>query len=378
MARLIVTFFLFLFFSVSVCSETFPADPFNGLQVIYSVSGAELGGPVDTPGFTWSRLHKGTVGEGLLTVSGSVQAVYGYGGSVSVNVWAGGESKSYTNKGEAPFKDEFTVSVPIPKDAKIGGFSINLAGNYNAGSRGVVVKGDFSEGGESEEPAENISEQNEEPCEGLGDSTAKFIWVSRLVEIFPDSDPDSIRSGHERSIINVCDHVVTGEESGAQITFTDLSTILLKEESEVVIIAPPKKEGGKGALGLLAGKLWMNIQKVAAGESIEVKSNWATVGIKGTTVVVESHESKTDVKVLDGVVTVKSHVNGREAEVSAGQMVSADKKGLSKINDFNIDEEVQSWGKDELTSGQIENICCIPVLPIIIAGLGLASSLARI
>ncbi|MFH1722198.1 MAG: FecR domain-containing protein [Candidatus Altiarchaeota archaeon] len=178
------------------------------------------------------------------------------------------------------------------------------------------------------------------PCDGSGDSGARFSWISKVVEIFPDSDPDSITSAKTHSVLNVCDHILTGEESSAQITFADLSTLIMREESEIVIAAPPRE---KGRIEVLAGRLWMNIQKVAAGEQIEVKSNWATVGIKGTTIVVDVDESETTVKVIEGTVEFTSHATGESVEVSSGQMASADSQGLSEVESFIAASEQASW-----------------------------------
>ncbi|MFH0862373.1 MAG: hypothetical protein V1875_05010 [Candidatus Altiarchaeota archaeon] len=126
-----------------VYAETFPTDPFNGLQVSYTVSGATLQAPVDAYSFTCSRRHNGTLTGSKLTVAGSVKANNGYSGSVSVSVSAGDNQKTFSAEGNAPWSKDFSVSVDIPPGATSGGFTINEVGNYNAGTRGVVVSGTF-------------------------------------------------------------------------------------------------------------------------------------------------------------------------------------------------------------------------------------------
>ena len=81
-------------------------------------------------------------------------------------------------------------------------------------------------------------------CEGGGDSGARFSNISRVVEIFPDSDPDAIYSAKPNSVLNVCDHVLTGEESSAIVTFPDLSTIMMRAEAEIVILSPRGRRPG--------------------------------------------------------------------------------------------------------------------------------------
>lgn len=123
-------------------------EPFNGLKVSYSVSGATLSAPTDAGGFTIRRSHEGVLGSGILTVSGTAR-VGGYGADVSVSVWAGDkkeEKKFYIkNEGNAGNPQNFSVSVPIPAGARTGGFAINLDGRYSMGGghRGCYVTGNF-------------------------------------------------------------------------------------------------------------------------------------------------------------------------------------------------------------------------------------------
>ena len=47
-----------------------PPEPFNGLQITYTISGAELGAPQDRSGFTYSRTINGRLTGSRLIVSG--------------------------------------------------------------------------------------------------------------------------------------------------------------------------------------------------------------------------------------------------------------------------------------------------------------------
>ncbi|MEN6303354.1 MAG: hypothetical protein ABFD96_11550 [Armatimonadia bacterium] len=127
--------------------NSFPAgDPFNGLKITYNVAGATLGAPVDTEGFTISRSFDGVLGTGTLAISGSVR-VGGYGADVSLSVWAGDkkeEKKFYVeNVGSSGNPTNFNLSVPIPANARSGGFAMRLDGRYSMGGghRGCYVTG---------------------------------------------------------------------------------------------------------------------------------------------------------------------------------------------------------------------------------------------
>ncbi|MEI7554074.1 hypothetical protein [Candidatus Chlorohelix sp.] len=130
---------------------TFPAEPFNGLQVNYSVSGARLTSPIDSYSFTNGRDYRGVLTESTLKISGSVSATSGWGASLSVTVLVGKETKNFKAESFPPngldpaggWKQNFDVSVTVDKFSEVStaSFSINLNGSYNAGGRSVVVSG---------------------------------------------------------------------------------------------------------------------------------------------------------------------------------------------------------------------------------------------
>jgi len=127
----------------------FPGEPFNGMQISYSVSGAVMGPPVDVPGFGTTRTFKGVLPAGQLTVSGSARMGAGYGADVTVRVWAGGKEEkttAYIKSGSPGFNSQaFNLSVPVPKGTDGGGFEIKMDGHYSMGGgwRGLTVRGYF-------------------------------------------------------------------------------------------------------------------------------------------------------------------------------------------------------------------------------------------
>jgi hypothetical protein len=129
-------------------SGTFPDSAFNGMQIIYSVSGGAVTGSKDAFDFTTSRALTGKLGTGQLRVSGKALMGGGYGANLAVTVWAGAEKKDFTayiKTGWPGFNEQaFDLAVPIPAGAAGGGFSINMVGDYNAGNRSLIVGGAFA------------------------------------------------------------------------------------------------------------------------------------------------------------------------------------------------------------------------------------------
>ncbi|MFZ1262737.1 MAG: hypothetical protein WAT34_04440 [Chitinophagaceae bacterium] len=142
----IITVFIISLNSIAQSAGIFPGQPFNGMQVNYTITGATVSKFTDVPGFTWTRslvitdIQKGSV----LGISGSLQAG-GLGCTVIVSVSAGGQPSSHQYEVVPGTPKSFKEQVQIPKDAKSASISINMNGHYSmgGGSRGVVVRGDW-------------------------------------------------------------------------------------------------------------------------------------------------------------------------------------------------------------------------------------------
>jgi len=135
-------------------SGTFDKASFNGLQIVYTISGPQLGQPKDSEGFTHTRSFEGQLAGNTFTVSGTgifddsakYDTEYGsFYGTIDVSVSAGRETKNYVYtqpKSAGPMRQAFSVSIPIPDDATSGSFSIKVTFvNPRFGNRGVVVSG---------------------------------------------------------------------------------------------------------------------------------------------------------------------------------------------------------------------------------------------
>ncbi len=133
-----------IFASFFQASGTFPSEPFNGLQITYNVSGARITkAPEDTFNFTTVRKIQGALGDGQLSISGTVRGA-GFFTDANIEVWAGEQRQKTSLKVEPNKTASFNLSVRIPTTAASGGFSIVCVGNYNVGTRGLQVLGYLS------------------------------------------------------------------------------------------------------------------------------------------------------------------------------------------------------------------------------------------
>ena len=182
-----------------------------------------------------------------------------------------------------------------------------------------------------------------EPCDTGADAGARFSSISKEVEVFPESDPGAIFSAKPNTVLHVDDHVLTGEESHAVITFADLSTLFMKEESEVIIDCPGLRSN---RIDYRKGTFWLKVKKLVLGDAIEAKTNLATFGIKGTTFVAEVTDEATTLKVIEGEVEFTSLATGEAVMVATGETVTATAEGLSEMTTFDVAAEAALWNVD--------------------------------
>jgi hypothetical protein len=188
-----------------------------------------------------------------------------------------------------------------------------------------------------------------EPFE-LKYGTWEISGVSRIAEVFypvgVDKNGELIYEDEPRSLkmfdkLPVGAKIVTGEDSLVRVfNAQDNSVLTLKAESEIILWDMPAK---KDLLEINWGRFKLNLQRVLRGESIDVKTNWATVGIKGTVFVLEVTADQTTLKVIEGEVELTAHADGSSTLVNPGEMASAGPGGLSAVSTFDIQAELAGW-----------------------------------
>ena len=102
-----------------MAAGTFPATPFNGMQIDYSVSGASVNNSTDIESFTTERVLKGTLlVSDQLRISGKARMRGGYSADLVVNVWAGENQDNFSaniKSGYPGFNEQtFRCDGPCP------------------------------------------------------------------------------------------------------------------------------------------------------------------------------------------------------------------------------------------------------------------------
>lgn len=180
------------------------------------------------------------------------------------------------------------------------------------------------------------------------DSGARFSDLSGQVEICPydydrktydESARDVAKMG---MIIYTDDLIITDEDSGALISFSDMTTFQMGAKTQLVIEAPPEPDS---KLKLLMGTIWVNVKKMLKGGTMEVHMSQAVTGTKGTIFTCSETGKSSEVKVLEGAVVMKHKKTGKEQLVSAGQTLVATTESFRELATFDIPSEKAKWPK---------------------------------
>ncbi len=168
----------------------------------------------------------------------------------------------------------------------------------------------------------------------VGPVVARLTVTSREVEVARGS-LDNVLFATQGMEIHEGDHIFTGEDSIAIIAFGDLSTLKIGPDSEVII--GPRRER---EIRIRRGVTWAEIIQ---GNPVKIRSNLSILGIKGTSLSVDTNPEGTTLRVLEHVVEIQSTVTGESVLVHRGQEVSATRKGLGEVRSFDVAAERARW-----------------------------------
>ncbi len=150
--------------------------------------------------------------------------------------------------------------------------------------------------------------------------------------------------------------VETGPKSYVDIYF-DQNAIRILENSVVeinVLEFNPASSSDQTRLFVHNGKVFSNItQKLSKDDSYEIRTPTSTAGVRGTKFLVSEEKGKSNVACLDGVVKVKSEIEGEagEVEVKEEQEVEIEKgkkltvKDLTDENKKNMMDIINNYQK---------------------------------
>jgi len=337
-------------------SGTFAHTPLDGgIQLHYSIKGLSLSKPEDTkPSFTTSRTYKivsPPFPGSIIAISGSsapakkMPCNSDYGSfwlQTEVSLTVDGKTKTYSSPKPCTKKTEgmyyvsqasgkFNISMKVPnKTGVTASFSIRQTYvNPRFGDRSVVVLGTMGQiKPVTQNPPKKVEAKDGGEDRGerskIADSGVRFSGLNGQVE-YKNPDMEDWAFAELSTVLFEKAIIRTEDESSAVLSFTDMSTFVLKANSSVVVST---KGGRTTKIDLLIGNLVVNFKKMIRGGSMAVKMNQGLAGTKGTIFSCTEQGGISKVEVLEGVVLFTSIKDGRSVDVAGGNMASVNSRGI--------------------------------------------------
>ncbi|MEW6712884.1 MAG: FecR family protein, partial [Candidatus Riflebacteria bacterium] len=158
------------------------------------------------------------------------------------------------------------------------------------------------------------------------DSGVRFSDLSGEVLVRPDEDRLAWEFAEMEMILNVMDHIQTKKDASAILSLTDMTTFVMKPESEIILNTESEKEN---KIELLAGKVWVNVKKMVKDGTMNVEMSQAVAGIKGTNITCSSNQdgSENRIQVLRGIASIMIRESKEQIELTEGEELVV-KKGV--------------------------------------------------
>jgi hypothetical protein len=343
----VVLFIALLALAVRADSGTYPTEPYNGLQLTYSLTGASILTTKENQDWTRTLMWKGSLGQGALRIAGQARRSGGWppptvSATLDVTVEVDGKKQSIRKELLRDSTADFDLSVPIPRGARSGKVSVALVGIYNVGTRNVRLVGDFTAGGISgpdsqptpkgNAPIDPKAKPNDPYAVKTSNATVAFI------ENIEGSGPVYIGRCHGQDL-EPAQMQWEFIKPGARIILNSGDAVRLTGNTEVtgryntgafyrlkgvgiVTFNPPKvqEESMKIILDRSLKMIGEFYFPKGGNNKFGIETDLAHTGIKGTQLFMEMTSSNQTIQVIEGSVTVLHKPTNREFTVTAGRV----------------------------------------------------------
>lgn len=177
-----------------------------------------------------------------------------------------------------------------------------------------------------------------------GTSIVKFGDLHGEVNVRPNSEDDDAYIFAELATpLHHDDRIKTLTRSGAILSFADMTTFVLKEDTTIVLDIANEKTS---KVGLLAGNIWVNLKKMAADGSLEVEMGQAVAGIKGTNITCSTSSGEDRVQVLRGIASILIKETREIVELQEGEELIIKKGAKPEKKEIDVAAEQKKWEED--------------------------------
>ncbi|MBP7635654.1 FecR domain-containing protein [Candidatus Ozemobacteraceae bacterium] len=180
----------------------------------------------------------------------------------------------------------------------------------------------------------------------LEDAGVVFSDLAGQVEVRPGDDEEAWEFAKIDRKLYTDDHVKTGLDSSAILSFADMSTFVMKPSTEIILSSPTKKES---KIKLAAGNIWVNVKKMVQDGTMEIEMSQAVAGIKGTNITCQTNPdgSEDRIQVLRGLAEILIKETRERVSLKEGEELIVKAGGKTEKIEIDVEKEKEKW-KDQL------------------------------
>lgn len=191
------------------------------------------------------------------------------------------------------------------------------------------------------------------------DSGVRFSDLSGEVLVRPDENKLGWEFAELDMVLNVMDHIQTKKESSAILSLADMTTFVMKPESEIILDTDSEKES---KIQLLNGKVWVNVKKMVKDGSMNIEMSQAVAGIKGTNITCSSFDNGDEnrVQVLRGEASVLIKESKERIELTEGEELVIKKGVKPEKIEIDVQKQQKEWEEETSKLGESLQLNEIP------------------
>ncbi|MBS0202030.1 MAG: hypothetical protein JSS49_03960 [Planctomycetes bacterium] len=313
--------------------EQFPIVPYSGMQLTYTVSGAEVTESKDSQDFTRLRTLTGHLQGEELRIIGEFVCRDPEKTELRVEIWVD-DQKQGTTYSSADLNtrlnspQRYELKLAVPRDAKKAGFVIIAKAETVLGAREVNLRGEFTAAVPSSQSSNPESDSPDKGVAGVAMDPVRGVVQTRAPG---DSDWKAVSAGDQ---LLVGTRIQTGDESSVKLQLSAQDVVFLDRESEVVL-----RENG---IFLERGSLKLSCSQ---GETphLLITPEFFTE-FRGQHVGIERANDRTTIWNMDGVAKATLRKEFKQGiTVHAGIRVEGDEEGFDLFESIDLSHENSTW-----------------------------------
>lgn len=137
------------------------------------------------------------------------------------------------------------------------------------------------------------------------------------------------------------DTIRTLPGSGAILSWSDMSTTVIGPDTVVVLDIANERDS---KIGIVAGRIWVNLKKMVEDGSMEVEMAQGVCGIKGTILAASVTPSGDEYYLFTSSAEITSKTSGEKVMLRPGQKALVNQNGDIQVGKFDVEKKAKEFG----------------------------------